>query len=155
MGFSFLYLLVVHLKVILVSLKQRRKGPETRDEFIKRLPFQSFKVLTNCLAWIAEPLPVHLRSSADGARSQIQNMCEKFIWVLGRNAILLKVFFWKIIEIVGDNHVGPATDGGGQNVSVLWIGQLERGDEVFEILDQAVAHMNIHQFPGVLQNVGR
>jgi len=82
-------------------------------------------------------------------------MCEKFIWVLGRNAVLLKVLFGEVFEIVRNNHVGPATDGGGQNVFVLWIGQLERGDEVFEILDQAVADVQIHQFPGVLQNVGR
>ena len=110
------------VELLLAALKQRREGPETCDEFIKRLPLQSFKVLVNCLAGIAEPFPVRLRSSADGARSQIQNMCEKFIWMLGRNAILLKVFFWKILEIVGDNHVGPATDSCGQNVFVLWIG---------------------------------
>ncbi len=81
-------------------------------------------------------------------------MCEKLIGMLRRNAILPKVFFGKILEIVRDNYVGPAAYGGGQNVSVFWIGQLERGDEVFEVLDDAVADVLVHEFPCALEIVG-
>ena len=42
------------------TLQQRRKRPQTGDEFIQRLPLQGFKVLVNGLAWIVKSFSVRL-----------------------------------------------------------------------------------------------
>lgn len=128
---------------------------EACDEFVERLLFETFKVVIDALAGIAESFPVGLRSRADGAGSQIENMLEKFIRVLRRDAIFLEVLFGKILQIVRDYHIGSAANGSGQNVTVLWIGQLERGDEFLKVFNEAVAHMHIHEGSGALQIVGR
>ena len=135
-------------------LKQGGKGPETRNEFVESLSFQGFKILVNGLAGIAEPVPVCVHGHANGTGSQIENVGEEFIGMLRRDAILLQGCFRKILEIVRDNDIGPSSYGGGQHVSIIWIGQLKRRDEVFEVFDQAVADVPIHQFPGALQIVG-
>ena len=38
-------------------------------------------------------------------------------------------------------------------MSVFWIGQLEGGDKVFEVLDDAVAYARVHEFPCALEIV--
>ena len=82
-------------------------------------------------------------------------MRKKFVGVLGRNAVLLKLFFGKVFEIVRDDDVGPPPYRSGQHVLVFWIGKMQGRDEVFEMLNQTVADVPVHQCSRMLQNIGR
>ena len=84
-------------------------------------------------------------SGTDDARSQIEEMQQKLIGVLGRDTVFLEFFLGKIREIVGDNNVSPPANGGRQDMPIIRVWQGEGGNQLLKILNEAVASMLIHE----------
>jgi hypothetical protein len=51
----------------------------------------------------------------------------------------------KVFKIVGDDNIAAAHDGCGQDVTVVGIGQRERGNERLIARDKTVAHARVHE----------
>lgn len=60
----------------------------------------------------------------------------------------------KILEIVRDDEIDPASSYGSRHVSVIGIGKMQGRDKVFKVLGQSVADVPIHQCSRVLQTIG-
>jgi hypothetical protein len=92
-----------------------------------------------------EPRPMRADSGADNARCQIEEMQQKPIGVLGRDAVFLEFFVGKVREVVGDNDVSPPANGGRQDMSIIRVWQDEGGNQLLKIFNEAVASMHIHE----------
>lgn len=92
-----------------------------------------------------EPRPMCTDSGADGAGGQIEKVQQKLIGVLGRDAVFLECLVGKVREIVGDNHVSSPANGSRQDMPIIRVRQSEGGNQVLEILNEAVASMQIHE----------
>jgi hypothetical protein len=53
----------------------------------------------------------------------------------------------KILEILGDNHVAAARDGGSKNVAIVGIWERQGRDQRFVAGDKGVTRMKVHQVP--------
>jgi hypothetical protein len=82
---------------------------------------------------------------ADEARGQIEEVQQKLIGVLGRDAVFLECLVGKVREIVGDNHVRSPANGSRQDMPIIRVWQGEGGNQLLEILNEAVANMLIHE----------
>jgi len=51
---------------------------------------------------------------------------------------------------LNDDDLGPCPDRGGENVSVVKVGQVEGTDERFVARDDRVTNGEVHQVPGAL-----
>jgi len=84
-------------------------------------------------------------SGADEARCQIEEVQQKRIGVLGRNAVFLEFLVGKVREIVRDDDVSPPANGGGQDMPIIRVRQGEGGNQLLKIFNEAVAYMHIHE----------
>jgi len=84
-------------------------------------------------------------SGADDARGQIEEMQQKPIGVLGRDAVFLEFFVGKVREIVRDNDISPPANAGRQDMSIIRVWQDEGGNQLLKIFNEAVSSMQIHE----------
>lgn len=61
----------------------------------------------------------------------------------------------KILGIVRDDEIDPASNYGSRHASVVGIGMMQGRDKVFKVLDQSGADVPIHQCSRVLQTIGQ
>ncbi len=84
-------------------------------------------------------------SGADDAGGQIEQVQQKLIGVLGRDAVFLEFLVGKIREVVGDNDVSPPANGGRQDMAIIRVWQGEGGNQLLKIFNEAIASMQIHE----------
>lgn len=84
-------------------------------------------------------------SGTDDARCQIEEVQQKLIGVLGRDAVFLEFLIGKVCEIVGDNNVSPPANGSRQDMPIIRVWQGEGWNQLLKIINEAVASMLIHE----------
>lgn len=84
-------------------------------------------------------------SGADNIRCQIEEVQQKLIGVLGRDAVFLEFLVGKVREVVGDNDVSPPANGGRQDMPIIRVWQGEGRNQLLKILNETVASMQIHE----------
>ena len=71
-------------------------------------------------------------------------MHDKFIGMEGLNSMRAERLWWKVFQIEGDDDVGPGVDGGGQDVPVILVGQLDGFDQGLITHHQRVSRGFVH-----------
>lgn len=56
---------------------------------------------------------------ADTLGIQVQLIHQKQIRMAGANAVARQCALWDIIQVEGDDQIGPALNGGSQNMTVI------------------------------------
>jgi hypothetical protein len=120
-------------------------GTKRSHELCQGLTFKRFEVLGRGLGRMFKPRPMRSGSGTDEARCQIEEVQQKLIGVLGRDAVFLECLVGKVRKIVGDNHVSSPANGSRQDMPIIWVWQGEGGNQLLKILNEAVANMHIHE----------
>ncbi len=120
-------------------------GTKRRNKLGQGLAFKRLEVFDRGLGRMFEPRPMCSGGGADEARGQIEEVQQKLIGVLGRDAVFLECLVGKVREIVGDNHVRSPANGGRQDMPIIGVWQGEGGNQLLKILNEAVANMLIHE----------
>ena len=135
--------------------RSAEKARSPAYKFIERLTFQHFEILSSRLGGICQPSPMCACGSDDSAGRKIQKMSEKLVRMLCLNTVFMQIFVRKVSEIIGDNNIGAAANGGGKNMAIPRVGKMQRRNQIFEIFDKAVPYMHIHKFTCAPQGVRR
>ena len=71
-------------------------------------------------------------------------MSNKFVWMLYFHVVGSQDCGGKVFEISRDDDIGPADYRCRQYMSIVLVGQIERGNQVFEAADARVRHSFFH-----------
>ena len=88
---------------------------------------------------------------ADAIGGQSQLVDQKPIGMAGADSMGRQDWLREIVEVEGEDEIGSALDGGGQDMAVFRVRQLQGWDEGLLAIDQCIPHMGIHQRAGELQ----
>ena len=91
----------------------------------------------------------------DSSRREVEQVENEFIGMLRLDPKGSNNVGWKIAKVHRDDHVRLAANGSGKDVSVVRIGQLEAGDQIFVAGDEGVGGMQVHQGAGSFEFVAR
>jgi len=86
-----------------------------------------------------------------GPGSKTQDMRQELIRMLNLDTIGGSDPFREILEVVGHNDIGTATDGSSEHMAVIGVWQGECGYEVLEVLDDRIPRMRVHEITGPLE----
>lgn len=103
------------------------------------------KIVLDFDRWVFERLPQPLKGGEYAGRRKIEQMGQKLIGVLDLDAVRCDRFFRKILQVVSHDDVRTATNGSRQHVTIIWIGQGERGDQVLEVVDECIPGVRVHE----------
>ena len=92
-----------------------------------------------------------LHGGADEAWCEAHLIAEEVVGMLRLYAEGGQGGLGEVLEILGDDHVAAARDGGGEDMAVIGVGQGEGGDQRFIAGDKRVAGMAVHEVPGALE----
>ena len=122
------------------------------------LAFQRCEILFDVHRRVLQAVALLLGGRADHIRSKIKLAVKELIGMLRLDAIRFEGFLREVLQIKCHDGVGPATDGGSQDMPVIWIGEHESTDKRFVARDKAVTNMQVHQVSDTLDlfawNVG-
>jgi len=122
-----------------------------RHELQERPLFQGFQVCRDGLGGVFQPQAVCPGCRTHRPRGEVKQMGQKLIGMLGFDAIWGQMFRGKMPQVIGDDDIRPAVNGGCQHVAVAGVGQVQRGDERLEAGHQAIARLGIHQLAGAFK----
>ena len=74
---------------------------------------------------------------AEGPRHQVKVIGQKFVGVLDFDPVSRDCDLWKILQVAGDDNITVACDCRGENMPVVGVGKLERGNQRFVSGNQA------------------
>lgn len=86
-----------------------------------------------------------------GPGSKTQDMREELIRMLDLDTIGGSDPFREVLEVLGHDDIGTATNGSGEHMAVIGVRQGERGYEVLEVLDERIPRMRVHEISGPLK----
>ena len=66
-----------------------------------------------------------LQCGHDGGGSQVELVEEKDVGTLNLDVAWFESVWWVVLDVLGDDDVGTAHDGGCHDVTVVWIGQTD------------------------------
>ena len=78
-------------------------------------------------------------------------MADKLVGVLGLDVVFAEDFGGEILQVISDDDIAAATQGGGEDMAVIGIWQREGWDEFFVAYNQGIGNSGIHQGTGVLE----
>ena len=84
-------------------------------------------------------------------RVQVKLVDQEVVGVFGLDVPVGQCFGGKVAQVECDDDLGPCPHCGGEDVSVLGVGQVEGADERFVARDDRVTNGEVHQGPGALQ----
>ena len=76
---------------------------------------------------------------------EIQKVPDELIGMLRFYPVNQDLVAGKIIEIVGDDHVGMNSNSRRQHVPIVDIGKMQSLDQFLKARDQAIGHSPVHQ----------
>ena len=79
---------------------------------------------------------------------QIDYVPDEYIRMLGFNAVRGQCLRRKIFKVHCYDHVSPPDYGRSQDVTIIWIGEIQSTDHRLVPCDEAVFDRLVHQFPG-------
>ena len=91
----------------------------------------------------------------DSSRREVEQVENEFIGMLRLDPKGSNNVGWKIAKVHRDDHVRLSSNGSGKDVSVVRIGQLEAGDQIFVAGDEGVGGMQVHQRAGSFEFLPR
>ena len=86
-----------------------------------------------------------------GSGCQIEQVADEVIGVLSLQAVDLELLPRKMLEVGGYDHIGPDTNGRGEYVSIVPVGEFQAGYQAFIAFHQAIGDHRVHQFSRSLQ----
>src|SRR5207249_3829707 len=100
---------------------QRGELFEASNRLGKAGGFQRRKVFVHGLRGILETFSLSLGSRANRAGIKVEQVSEELVGMLSFDSKLGQGVAWKMLEVVGHDHVGSSTDRGGKNVTIFGI----------------------------------
>src|ERR1035437_3242959 len=83
-------------------------------------------------------------------RVQVELVDQEVVGVFGLDVPVGQYLGGKVAQVECDDDLGPCPDRGGENVSVVEVGQVEGADERFVARDDRVTNGEVHHVPGAL-----
>src|SRR5260370_5399994 len=97
---------------------------KNRDRLSQALPFKSFQILGHRLGRLLQALAMIFRRCHHSPRSQVEEMKDEFVWVLGFNSKRSDGVGRKVPQVYRHDDVCMAANRSRQYMSVVRIGEL-------------------------------
>jgi len=105
------------------------------------LPHEDREVLVDLVGRVLEARADFADGVAEEAGGETEVVAEELVGVLGFDAVGFEGAAWEVALVACDDDIAAADDGGGEDVSVVGVGEREAGDEGFVAGDEAVARV--------------
>lgn len=92
---------------------------------------------------------------ADKGGMEVEQIEYEIIRMLGIKFVGAELLLREVSKVESDNQVRVAMEGGGNDMAVVRIGQIDGGDQVFEPFDQRIPDVAVHQHASPLQQIRR
>ena len=82
---------------------------------------------------------------------QIQQMQHELVGMLRLYAEFCKAFERKVTRVKSDDHVRPRANRRGQNMPVIWVWELQTGNQLLITRDECISRVLVHQHPSTFE----
>lgn len=118
--------------------------PQKSDRLRQSLHGQCVEVLLDRFRGILQAGTVLCDRFEDGRLIAVEQGSHEHIGVLGLDTKRREPIGWKVGQVLGDDEIGAASNGGGQHMAIVRVRKIERFDERLVAGDQATSHVRIH-----------
>src|SRR6266849_6505516 len=129
--------------------------PKNRDRLSQALPFKSFQILGHRLGRVLQALAMIFRRCHYSPRSQVEEMKDEFVRVLRFNSKRSDGVGRKVPQVYRHDDVCMAANRSRQHVPVIWIGELQTGNQILVACHESIDSVLVHQYASAFQLVSR
>ena len=90
---------------------------------------------------------------AEGPGRQVKVIGQKVVGVLDFDSVGRDRGLWKVPQVAGDDHVAASDYCCGENMPVVGVGKVERGNKCFVSGDQAIPCRLVHETARAFQDL--
>ncbi len=97
-------------------------APEARREFDKRLALESIDEFSFGRLRFAQVSTRGINNRFNGIGISLKQLAQEIVQVARDDPKGSEAVQWKVLQIEGQNGSRSALDGGGENMTIIWIG---------------------------------
>jgi hypothetical protein len=121
---------------------------KTGDGMGQSLALECGEQLLGRLRWVAEAFPLPFDGTANKAGGEIQQAGQEVVRMYGLDIEAAEHLRLEILQIVGHDDFGTGVDYGGQDVTVVGVGERQGIDQVLMPGHQAIADGRVDEGTG-------